>query len=156
MINCPCASNKKYVDCCEPYISYKKRPSTPEALMRSRYTAYTKANIDYIKKTMRGRALFSFQEIEAKSWAERVVWLKLTVLQASCESPTKGYVEFIALFIDAGILNSIHEKSEFIQEDGQWYYVDGIQFPIKSVAISRNAACPCGSQRKFKSCHGKI
>jgi len=156
MINCPCDPQKNYLSCCEPYITGKKNPETAEALMRSRYTAYTMANIDYIKETMRGDALASFQEMDAKSRAKRVKWIKLHVLKSVIENSRTAYVEFEASFVDASRLKSIHEKSEFNYEEGRWYYIRGVHLPTAHTEqiISRNMNCPCGSQRKFKNCHG--
>lgn len=125
--------------------------------MRSRYTAYTMANIDYIKETMRGNALIGFQELDAKRWAKRVNWIKLNVLKSAVENASTGYVEFEASFVDSSHLKSIHEKSEFICEEGRWYYIGGKHLPTDHTEqmISRNMNCPCGSYRKFKNCHGK-
>lgn len=158
MINCPCDSQKSYLSCCEPFISGKSTPSTPEALMRSRYTAYTMADIDYIKATMRGKATTGFQEIEAKRWAKRVHWIKLNVIQSVIETSSTGYVEFEAIFVDGSRLKSIHENSEFNFEKGCWYYVNGTHLPAlsKESIISRAMPCPCGSLRKFKNCHGAL
>ena len=36
------------MNCCGSYIEGEKKASTPEVLMRSRYTAYTKGEIEYI------------------------------------------------------------------------------------------------------------
>lgn len=156
MINCPCDSEKNYLSCCEPFISGKQIPSTPEALMRSRYTAYTMANMDYIKETMRGKPLIGFQEIEATRWAKRVHWIKLNVIQSSIENPNQGHVEFEAIFVEGYRLKSIHENSTFLFEKGRWYYVDGTISPSTHTEpmISRAMPCPCGSLRKFKNCHG--
>ncbi len=47
---CPCQSGKKAKSCCAPIL--KGSPATsPEALMRSRYTAYATGNINYIMTT---------------------------------------------------------------------------------------------------------
>ena len=81
--------------------------------MRSRYTAYCLVDIDYIQKTMRGRALMGFNSVNAKRWAKRVHWISLSVLDAVLDSLGKGHVEFIATFMDGDTLKSIHEKSEF-------------------------------------------
>ena len=153
---CPCDSQKKYLSCCEPFITGKQSPETPEALMRSRYSAYTMANIDYIKETMRGNALAGFQELDATRWAKRVTWIKLNVLKSVTESLSLGYVEFEASFVDGSHLKSIHEKSEFIFEKGRWYYIGGQHLPTADTEqmISRTMDCPCGSRRKFKNCHG--
>ncbi|MDR1126989.1 MAG: SEC-C domain-containing protein, partial [Treponema sp.] len=50
-MDCPCGSGKQYTDCCEPFILGVQKPLTAEALMRSRYTAYTVHAVDYIVST---------------------------------------------------------------------------------------------------------
>jgi SEC-C motif-containing protein len=116
------------------------------------------AHIDYIKETMRGNALASFKELDAKRWAKRVHWIKLMVIKSGIESPGRAYVEFEASFVDGSHLKSIHERSEFILEKGRWYYVGGQHLPTTHTEqiISRSMDCPCGSHRKFKNCHGGI
>ena len=159
MRTCPCCSQNEYTQCCEPYLNDKKYPETPVVLMRSRYTAYTMANIDYIKKTMRGKALFGFQDSVAKRWAKRILWVKLDILQTRFDTPSKGVVEFEATYIEGHLLKSMHEKSVFLYEQGRWFYVDGMHLPsaydTSKQIISRQQNCPCGSQRKFKNCHGQ-
>ena len=123
MVECYCGSKNDYSFCCEPFLIGHARPTTPEVLMRSRYTAYCLANIDYIQQTMRGRALVNFDATDAKRWSNRVHWIKLEVLNAVLQNQHKGVVEFIATFVDGHYLKSIHEKSDFIQENGRWYYV---------------------------------
>ncbi len=157
MKSCPCGAGRDETQCCKLYIEGKALPSTPEALMRSRYTAYTLANIDYIKKTMRGKAMVGFHEEEARRWAKRIDWIKLHVLQVEQEVPNRGFVEFEAVFVEGTKLKSIHEKSEFICEQGQWLYVGGSHMESSFIEqiVSRSSKCPCGSPRKFKNCHGK-
>lgn len=124
--------------------------------MRSRYTAYSLANIPYIKKTMRGKPLNGFDENEAMRWAKTVLWMGLQIVSTSLKQEDVGYVEFIAHFVDNKQIKSIHETSEFRREDGAWFYVDGVQQPTKKIAVTRNMSCPCGSQKKFKNCHAKV
>ena len=158
MTDCPCGSQLEYIVCCQPYLLDKKIPATPEALMRSRYTAYTKANIDYIKKTMRGKAFVGFNEVEALRWSKRVIWIMLDVMNVSQDNEI-AFVEFIARFVDGPHLKSIHERSEFVYEHDHWYYVDGSQIPsvsgVEKTVVTRNDRCPCGGGGKFKNCHGK-
>ena len=123
---CPCGSGLHYSSCCGVHIEGGTPACTPEALMRSRYTAYTMAKIAYIKKTMRGKALSGFNPGEAKRWARRVEWVGLRVLKVVSDSENQGFVEFVASFRDSGVLQSIHEMSEFERAEGVWYYVDGI------------------------------
>ncbi len=151
---CPCCSGKNYDDCCQIYISGHTSAPTPEALMRSRYTAYSMANITYIEKTMQGAALRGFDACTAERWAKRINWIKLEVKDAGLLSPERGFVEFLATMVDGTRLVILHEKSDFILVQGLWYYTDGLQFPTpKKQLVSRNALCPCGSQRKYKNCH---
>src|SRR3990167_4979260 len=123
MENCPCGSLKNYATCCEIFITGKKPAPTPEALMRSRYTAYTKANIDYIKRTMQGPALKGFDELHAKQWASEVTWLGLRVKHSS-EKNNRGWVEFFARYAMNHEGHEIHELSEFERINEQWYYTN--------------------------------
>lgn len=155
MKQCPCGSTLDYLICCNPYLDNKTTPPTPEALMRSRYTAYTLANIDYIKKTMHGKPLVNFNEQEAMRWAQSVYWLGLRVIRSWQDSEDSGFVEFIASYLDNGSVKIMHETSEFLKINDGWFYIDGQPIPEPAKSVSRNGPCPCGSARKFKSCHGK-
>ena len=156
MKQCPCGSNLSYSLCCSPYINGQDTPKTPEALMRSRYTAYTLAETGYIKKTMQGKAAIGFNEKEAKDWAQLMYWLGLNLIKTMPHTTDKsiGYVEFVAKYLDKNFIRIIHEISEFQHVDGIWFYTDGQQIENKAQPIGRNAVCPCGNQRKFKNCHG--
>ena len=154
MKQCPCGSNKDYHHCCDLYISERSIPQTPEALMRSRYTAYSLANIEYIKKTMQGKPLTCFNENETKNWASQVLWLGLKILhvtQNKSDDPI-GSVEFIATYLEKDLLKTIHENSLFRLMDNRWFYIDGQLTNTLPKKISRNSLCPCGSQKKFKNC----
>ncbi len=146
---CPCQSQKLYSQCCEPYINGTARPQVPEQLMRSRYTAYTQGNIDYIAATMKGQAAQNFDSEATKNWAHQVKWLGLEVINAPKPQAKLGFVEFIAQYEEEGVLHKMHEVSEFARLDGgsRWYYVSG-----KKPVIERNSPCPCGSGKKYKKC----
>ena len=151
---CPCGSENNYEDCCQSFIEAQAKPQTPEQLMRSRYTAYSKAQIDYIKNTMLGKPLIRFNEDEAKKWAESITWLNLQVIETSMENVDKGFVEFIASFLDKNNLKCIHERSEFHKQNDCWFYVDGVDKEVKpKIKLGRNSPCPCRSGKKFKNCH---
>lgn len=98
--------------------------------MRSRYTAYTMANITYIKKTMCGKAMLGFKENDTRFWAKKVIWLKLEIRNTIITNKTEGHVEFMAHFMDNGVLCTLHENSKFLRKQNQWFYVDGEQFSI--------------------------
>lgn len=127
---CPCGSQQRYLDCCGLYLIKKQLPATPEALMRSRYTAYVEKNADYIRKTMREPALLHFNKKSIlKSTTE---WQGLQVIKTYLDPNNShiGYVEFIARYKQGGLQGNIHELSEFRYEQNKWCYIDGIQPPL--------------------------
>ncbi|MBX4355415.1 SEC-C domain-containing protein, partial [Mycobacterium tuberculosis] len=65
-------------------------------------------------------------------------------------APNEGFVSFVARFNDNNRPGAIIERSRFLKENGQWYYIDGTR-PL----IARNDPCPCGSGKKFKKCCGQ-
>lgn len=155
---CYCGLRVEYNACCGKFIDGSSIPETPEQLMRSRYSAYVQGNVDYIANTMSGKALEGFEKISSKQWADSVTWLRLDVIESFNESNEHGFVEFSAKFIQKNNkLSEIHELSEFIYVNNKWYYIDGKHMaPINKFAnriIPNNALCPCGSGKKFKSCH---
>lgn len=62
------------------------------------------------------------------------------------------YVHFIASFIMQDKLQQLEERSRFVFEQQQWWYLDGILFPHAVNKINRNDSCPCGSGKKYKVC----
>ncbi len=147
MNKCPCQSNRNFSVCCEPYIIGEKTAEIPEKLMRSRYTAYTMSDINYIQKTMCKKAAENFDLLSARNWASSVTWLGLTVIDAPIPKNQFGTVIFFARFLDGNNKKYIYENSQFEKINGQWFYVDGV-----TLKINRNEACPCGSGNKFKRC----
>ncbi len=127
MKQCSCDNSTDYAACCGRFISGNAVAETPEQLMRSRYSAYSMANIDYIVQTMRGTALQGFDKQHARQWAQAATWQGLQVVHTEMDADKAdvGYVEFIAKFQLDGQNQQIHEKSRFKKYDGRWYYVDG-------------------------------
>ena len=127
---CPCGSNLSYHSCCEMIINAKKEAATCEELMRSRYTAFTTANVEYLVRShhTKTRQLKEIRNI--KKWAESVQWMGLVILntQGGAANDDTGYVEFRAMYLEAGQLQQIHEKSLFKRENGKWVYVSGVHY----------------------------
>lgn len=123
---CPCGTQKRYLDCCGIYLLKKSFPETPEALMRSRYTAFVEKNADYIRRTMKEPALLKFNKKEILKGQE--LWCGLEVLKHYLDEndPTIGYVEFKAKFKLNNEEHLIHELSKFQFDHGRWYYIDGV------------------------------
>ena len=126
---CPCGSDLNYDNCCGKYIEKQFIPQTAEDLMRSRYTAYTKTNIDYIKKTMIGPALKSFDYQKSKQWAKNSLWIKLEVInhKLNKKDNNTAFVEFKAFYLIDNLPQILNEISEFKKINGQWFYYSGKQ-----------------------------
>jgi SEC-C motif-containing protein len=121
---CPCGKTVSYLACCGRFIVDHQLPETAEELMRSRYTAYTLAEIDYIQATMALVAAEDFDPLSAKTWAKSVKWKRLKVLRHDFDiaTPNVAYVEFIAHYIHAGRAEQLREYSEFKKINGRWFY----------------------------------
>jgi len=144
MSQCPCQSGLAYSECCEPFHQGDAAP-TPEALMRSRYSAFVTENSDYLLETWHKE--YRPQTLE---FAPHTQWYGLQVLSASDEEET-GRVHFIATFREEGEWLQLEEKSRFEQVDGRWYYLAG-ETDFRALSPGRNDPCPCGSGRKWKKC----
>ncbi|WP_417762664.1 YchJ family protein [Shewanella sp.] len=145
--NCPCHSGSSYGECCQPFHIHHNATS-PEQLMRSRYTAFVLQLFDYLLLT---HATDYRAELTEQALAEATPeqWLGLQVLSSE-QDETEGQVHFCAWFKDNGQVGAIHEVSQFCREQGQWFYTTGEQLPVK--IPGRNEPCICGSGKKFKQC----
>jgi SEC-C motif domain protein len=124
MAHCFCGTNKDYAECCEVFISGKELPATPEQLMRSRYSAYVQANIEYIQNTMLAPANINYDPVFAREWAQAAKWERLDVSHSSMRGD-KGFVKFAAHFSMNNEELVIDELSEFDRVNGKWFYVNG-------------------------------
>ncbi|MCX6049521.1 MAG: YchJ family protein [Chloroflexi bacterium] len=151
---CPCGSGKTGTDCCAPFLTGQAKPTSPEQLMRSRYSAFCTGNIDYLIATHHpSQRTAADRETLAQTMAE-TQWLALRVLHTdeSQIAAGVGVVEFVAFYKNKGVFGQLHEKSEFIRQSDRWYYLKGVLLaPIK---LDRNDPCWCGSGKKYKRCHG--
>ncbi len=122
---CPCGQNLPFEACCKKYIEGSLNAPTPEALMRSRYSAYTQGEVAYIEQTMQGQPLQEFDSEDTKTWLKEVKWLGLKVIQAKQKSEKLGFVSFEARYHYQGKDHAICEKSEFHKINDKWVYVGG-------------------------------
>ena len=74
--------------------------ATAEALMRSRYTAYTLQDIDYLASTLDANQLRDFDRDTTETWARDSNWLGLEIVNTSAGSAADkdGTVEFKARY----------------------------------------------------------
>jgi SEC-C motif-containing protein len=157
---CPCGTEKEFSKCCEPFLLGKKNPATAEELMRSRYSAFSEGELDYILNTHHADTRSELDIEGVKTWALESDWLGLEILntEKGAATDTEGKVEFRCLFNYKGKNQSHHELSTFKKEDGKWYFVDGVlrdtTYKRETAKVGRNDPCSCGSNKKYKKCCG--
>lgn len=156
MTSCPCGSGRSFDECCGPILAGAPAPSA-EALMRSRYTAFVRHDLDHVERTHAPEIREDFNRAEAERVADECDWQSLEVLRAA-EEGDAGTVEFLIHFRRDGLDMRHHERGVFRREDGHWLYVSGEVNPKgeprRVVKVGRNEPCPCGSGKKYKTCCG--
>ena len=154
---CLCGSQVDYSSCCQPFHDNEKLPDSAESLMRSRFTAYAMQKTDYLLKTWD----VSKRPEDINFSKEEAVWTKLAIVSTKKGSTkdSKGLVEFKAYYRLENEEYVMNEVSRFKKKAGQWMYLDGLVKSVvkvgKKTHQGRNAACSCGSGKKFKRCCGK-
>jgi SEC-C motif domain protein len=134
---CPCGG-PSFDTCCGPFIAGQAVPASAEALMRSRYSAYTLRNEAYLRATWHASTRPAEPILDEN---ERLQWLGLEVKSALRlrqrkaglpEQPDSDSVEFVARFRVNGRAQRLHEVSRFVRESEggamRWFYLDG-SFP---------------------------
>lgn len=123
MALCPCASGQPYAACCARLHAGAETAATAEVLMRSRYSAYVLGLEPYLLATWhrstRPAALHLADEAGTK-------WLGLEIKRCQSIDDCHAIVEFVARYRVGGRGHRLHEISNFVREDGAWFYVDGL------------------------------
>lgn len=123
---CPCGSARPYAGCCGPLHARhaadgQLAAASPEALMRSRYTAFVLDLRDYLLASWHA----STRPASLEPPEPGLKWLGLDVKRAALQDADHGTVEFVARSKLGGRAHRLHELSRFVREGGQWFYVDG-------------------------------
>ncbi len=129
---CPCGSGSKYKKCCRPFHK-GMLPPTPEALMRSRYSAYVAGDMAYIAETTHPQSPWYREDADASERELRVLTANrhynslMVQSSAVAEDGAAGWVTFHASITDIkdGKDLSFTEKSEFRKHNDRWLYVGG-------------------------------
>lgn len=131
---CPCNSGKPFRFCCEPAIEGHKPAATAEALMRSRYTAFSLGAVDYLIGTTAPEnrnpedAEILTEQVKCTNW----IGLDILATQQGEKGDATGMVEFEARFEADEQSGVLREHSNFRCDNNQWYYVDGdVEVSIK-------------------------
>ncbi len=159
-MDCYCRSGKTFEECCKPFLSNESLPSTAEELMRSRYSAYATADMDYLEQTQ----IFKDGEFDregASKWAKESEWKGLQILgtEKGQKGDKTGVVEFVAHYKNKDGAQAHHEISKFIYKE-KWLFESGYSPDVETYVretpkVGRNDPCPCESGKKFKKCCGQ-
>lgn len=151
MANCCCGLENSYENCCGEIHLGKRKAANPEELMRSRYSAFVKGEIDYLIGTHDTETAGDLDPNGLREWAVNSDWKGLEIVEAEDD-----IVEFKASYEVKGRPVVHHERSVFVEKDGQWLFHDGevINETLKRSApkVGRNDPCVCGSGKKYKKC----
>nr|WP_081586804.1 YchJ family metal-binding protein [Alloalcanivorax dieselolei] len=144
MSPCPCQSGLEYSRCCQPFHQGEPAP-TPEALMRSRYSAFVLNDTAYAKASWHPATRPASLTLD-----DGEQWCALRVLGSGVQGD-QGWVHFHAVAREADGFVVLEERSRFVAESGRWFYLNG-EHEIRPLKPGRNDPCPCGSGKKFKKC----
>ena len=125
--SCPCGRRdaqgvpRTFEDCCGRW-QHAPAPDA-ESLMRSRYSAFVRADVAYLLATWHPSTRPISLELEPGTR-----WLGLEVKGHWPAGDDRAEVEFVARSRPAagGPALRLHERSRFIREGGRWFYVDGV------------------------------
>ncbi len=170
---CPCGSELLLSECCLPVIEGREKATSAERLLRARYTAFTRGEIDFILATHHSRTRHELKRDEIEDWSKNSEWLGLKIIQVdprekAVEEPggvdhEKETLVFVAYYKDRRDApgdpktHEHWEKSFFEKENGDWRFLDAQRIQTGTVRrtepkMGRNDPCSCGSGKKFKKC----
>ncbi|RZS91522.1 SEC-C motif-containing protein [Motilibacter rhizosphaerae] len=120
-VPCPCGTGLELDACCGRYLAGEPAP-TAEALMRSRFTAYARADVAHLLRTWHPTTRPARLVLDPDLAWERLV--VLDVVPGGLFDDT-GEVEFVATYRQGGRRGRLAERSRFTRVEGAWAYVDG-------------------------------
>jgi SEC-C motif-containing protein len=149
---CFCGNPLNFSNCCQPIIDGSVNAPDAEALMRSRFSAYVIKAYPYILQTYAPEQQANLSLVNLKQHAQDTQWLSLQVIQHNVNN-NKAQVEFKAYYCEYKRFYVMHELSDFILLNDQWFYIAGVvQKDSGEYTPQRNSLCLCGSGKKFKKC----
>lgn len=100
-----------------------QEPSTAEQLMRSRFEAFQRADVEWLLRTWHRSTRPATLDL-----TDNHDWRGLQILDREDGQPgdRTGVVEFRATYlVEGGGVGIRHERSRFVHEGGRWFYLDG-------------------------------
>ncbi|MBN9643567.1 YchJ family protein [Corynebacterium mendelii] len=116
---CPCCSGLDYADCCQPILDGAPAAS-PEALMRSRYTAFCTGRREYLLKSWHPSTRPGSLELDPDRQFTRLI---IHDSSFPVDPATPATVWFTAVYRTPAGKGRQCEKSVFLFVDGNWTYL---------------------------------
>src|SRR5690349_7139157 len=112
---CPCGSETNLIDCCLPLIQGKKQATRAEDLLRARYTAFTRGDIEFVLATHHSKTRHEVKREEIEDWSKNSEWLNLQIVKSEQgqKEDQKGTLIFVARYRADGKEQEHWEKSFF-------------------------------------------
>ncbi|NNJ63838.1 MAG: hypothetical protein HKP61_23460 [Dactylosporangium sp.] len=120
---CPCGTGRPYSACCGPLHQGQGTAASPEALMRSRFSAFAIADAGYLLRTWHPTTRPVRLQLDPHQR-----WTRLDVVAVGGGGPfeTTGTVEFRAHYRHRGVAGLLHEHSRFVRDGGHWCYLGAV------------------------------
>ena len=123
---CTCGSDKRFEDCCEPFLTMKANPKSARALVRARFSAYARGagnHREFLMRTWHPATAGRVNMLDLTN--DNFTWTGLDIVFAE-QKGDKARVEFKASYNDAnGKPHIHHERALFQRNKGPGYYLDG-------------------------------
>jgi len=147
---CDCGSGIAFANCCAVVWQHGGSTDSAERVMRARYTAYARGNIEFVQLTTLPIQQSRLDLAQITAWSVQTEWLGLQVLshQLSVHSAQHAWVVFSVSCRENGQPYTHHERSAFVKDAVSWRFID----PTVPIKAERNQPCICGSKQKFKRC----
>jgi SEC-C motif-containing protein len=122
MSACPCGLGPPYDECCGRFHRAEASAPTAQALMRSRFSAYARGDVAYLRRTWHASTRPKRLELDP-----RLQWVRLEILGHTGGSlfDHEGTVRFDAHYRDGDRPGVLSESSRFVREHGKWLYLAG-------------------------------
>ena len=130
---CPCGGGS-YGRCCAPMHRGERQAPTAEQLMRSRYSAFVRGEVDYLLATHSEPGLpVARRRRELQRSCRQLRWLGLTIREVRAGGPQdlEGIVRFEARH-QGGVLRetSLFQRRDG-RSDGAWLYIRATEEPLE-------------------------
>lgn len=116
---CPCCSGLTYTQCCGRFLTQGAYPQQADLLMRSRFTAYTLNDVNWLRRTWHPKTCPPLSPAELS----QTHWSRLELLRHE-PGLKKSIVEFKAWYITDNGEACLHEVSLFRKVRNRWVYLE--------------------------------